>query len=160
MSIVFISDARTPICFLLYQTDTATPQIKARVTGRPTMGGIDGLNKDASVWWCATRLSSQVGRDNGTRAACPCKTCDVAEDIRGCTLTTTQHTPVPRPTATMRCLVPLCAFLAAAALHSGKKNTLLWMDFLRFRIWRRFKMGSYPLMETGRLRSIKTRPSF
>lgn len=74
-----------------FQTDTVTSQIKAHVTAEPTMGGIDSLNKDTSVWWCATQLSSQVGRDNGTRAACPCRTCDVTEDIRGRKLTTTQH---------------------------------------------------------------------
>lgn len=39
---------------------TVAPQITARVTGEPTMGSIEGQNKDTSVWWCATQLSSQV----------------------------------------------------------------------------------------------------
>lgn len=111
--------------FFFDQTDTVASQIKARVTAEATMGGIDGLNKDTSVWWCATQLPPQVGRDNGTRAACPCKTCDVAEDIRGCKTDNNTNTPkssTTRPAAKMRFLVPLFVFLAVAAFHSGKKN--------------------------------------
>lgn len=54
----------------------------ARMTAKPTMGGIDGLNKNMSVCWCASQLFSQVGRDNGTRAACPCRACDRTDGIR------------------------------------------------------------------------------
>ncbi|XP_068561866.1 uncharacterized protein si:dkey-200l5.4 isoform X1 [Cebidichthys violaceus] len=88
------------------------------------MGGIDGLKKDTSVWGRAARLSSQVGRDNGTRAAGPCKACDATEDIRGCKPTTTQNPPEPRTTAKMRSLVPLCVFLTVAALHSALSASL------------------------------------
>lgn len=77
--------------FIFFKSDTITSLIKAHMTAEPTMASIDCLNKDTSVWWCATQLSSQVGRDNGTRAACPCRTCDATENIRDCAATTVHH---------------------------------------------------------------------
>lgn len=86
-NIVVSSDTRSPYIF-----PPQTSQIKVRVTEGPTMGGIDGRNKDTSVLRCATQLSPQVGRDNGTRAACPSATCDGTEDIKDCKVATTPYT--------------------------------------------------------------------
>lgn len=103
---------------------------KGRVTEEPTMGSIDGLNKDTTVWWCATQLSSQVGWDNGTIAACPCKTCDVAGDIRGWRWTKRKThwrniqklRPQPGQQTKMRFVAPLFVFLAVAAFQSGEQK--------------------------------------
>ncbi|XP_063334719.1 uncharacterized protein LOC134630886 isoform X3 [Pelmatolapia mariae] len=93
------------------------------------MGGIDGRNKDTSVLRCATQLSPQVGRDNGTRAACPSATCDGTEDIKDCKVATTPYTifgvtsppknlSQPEQKNKMRFPVQLFVFLAVAAFHT------------------------------------------
>lgn len=66
-----------PVSFFSFHQ---TSQIVASVTEQQTMGAIEKLNKDTSVLCCVTRLSPQVGRDNGTRAACQYRACDLTVD--------------------------------------------------------------------------------
>lgn len=66
-----------PVFFLLFSFHQ-TSQIMASVTEQKTMGVIERLNKGTSVSCCVP--SGRGGGDNGTRAACQYRACDLTVD--------------------------------------------------------------------------------